>query len=200
MKCRLPGPQLPATAVRVPVNEASPWAAKAPASSWRTHPLDRAFGNVVRDQVESITNDAVTMLDARALQRLNDDLCGLLAHGVTPCCGPFRPQHARYREVGLAGDCEDLYATAPTTIKWGAVASPLYFSAGCRLCGGDTSALELTRCLGAGLKAGEDLPGALVNRRCGSVRRAIQSRADVPIGLWRARLQQQELGQIRCGL
>jgi hypothetical protein len=45
-----------------------------------TYPLDRALGNMVRDQVESITNDTVTMLDARALQRLHDDICDLLAH------------------------------------------------------------------------------------------------------------------------
>src|SRR6202166_5423389 len=42
-----------------------------------THPFDPAFGNAVRDQDESITNDAVTMLDARALQRFNDDICNL---------------------------------------------------------------------------------------------------------------------------
>ncbi len=47
-------------------------------------PLDRALGKVVRDQIEGITHDAVTMLDARALQRLNDDLCDLLAHGSEP--------------------------------------------------------------------------------------------------------------------
>src|ERR1700684_3618055 len=47
-------------------------------------PLDPAFGNVVRDHVESITDNAVTMLHARALQRLNDDLCDLLAHGSEP--------------------------------------------------------------------------------------------------------------------
>ena len=72
MKCRLPGPQLPATAVRLPVNKASPWAAKAPAY---THPLDLALGEAVRDPIESITHDAVTVPDARALQRLNDDIC-----------------------------------------------------------------------------------------------------------------------------
>lgn len=49
-----------------------------------THPLDPAFGNVVRDHVESITHDAVAMLDARAFQRLNDDLCDLLAHSGKP--------------------------------------------------------------------------------------------------------------------
>src|ERR1700678_1294204 len=77
MKCRLPGPQLPATAVRLPVNKASPWAAKAPAPRLfvaHTHPLDRAFGNAVRDPVESITHDAVTMPDARAPQRFDDDI------------------------------------------------------------------------------------------------------------------------------
>ena len=35
MKCRLPGPQLPAQAVRSPLISASAPAAKAPASSWR---------------------------------------------------------------------------------------------------------------------------------------------------------------------
>src|SRR6202035_3310924 len=49
-----------------------------------THPLDSAFGNAVRDQVESITNDAVTMPDTCALQRLNDDLRDLLAHVIGP--------------------------------------------------------------------------------------------------------------------
>jgi hypothetical protein len=47
-----------------------------------THPLNRAFRNALRDPVESITHDAVAMLDARALQRLNDDICDLLAHGT----------------------------------------------------------------------------------------------------------------------
>src|ERR1700741_3658861 len=42
MKCRLPGPQVPAQAVRSPVSCASAPAAKAPASSWRiwTHSID----------------------------------------------------------------------------------------------------------------------------------------------------------------
>src|ERR1700679_2326586 len=49
-----------------------------------THPLDRAFGKAVRDPVESITHDAVTMPDARAPQRFDDDICDLLGHGNEP--------------------------------------------------------------------------------------------------------------------
>jgi hypothetical protein len=49
-----------------------------------THPdpLDRALGNAVRDPVERITHDAIAVFDARALQRLNDDIGDLLAHRV----------------------------------------------------------------------------------------------------------------------
>src|SRR5580692_4383357 len=49
-----------------------------------SHPLDRAFGDAVCDPVEGIAYDAVTMLDARALQRFDDDICDLLAHGNEP--------------------------------------------------------------------------------------------------------------------
>jgi hypothetical protein len=35
--------------------------------------------------IESIAHDAVTMPDARTLQRLNDDIRDFFAHGIRPC-------------------------------------------------------------------------------------------------------------------
>jgi hypothetical protein len=49
-----------------------------------TSPLDAALRERTRDQIEGIAHDAVTMLDACARQRLNDDICDLLAHGSEP--------------------------------------------------------------------------------------------------------------------
>ena len=47
-----------------------------------TDPLDAAFGNAMRDPVKSVAHDAVTMLDARALQSFNDDVRDQLAHDI----------------------------------------------------------------------------------------------------------------------
>jgi hypothetical protein len=76
-------------------------------------PLDAASRERARDMIEGITYDTVTMLDARALQRLNDDICNLLAHGIGPLLAS-RPQHGPGRGAGLVGECEDLYAVAQT--------------------------------------------------------------------------------------
>jgi hypothetical protein len=54
------------------------------ASAFFTHPPDLTFGDMVGDHVEGITNNAVTMLDTRALQSPDDNLCDLLAHGSEP--------------------------------------------------------------------------------------------------------------------
>src|SRR5882724_2697057 len=83
MKCRLPGPQLPATAVRRSATCASACAANAPASSCLidTHSISLFFERA-GNQVERVAHHAVTMLDACILQGFNDDVRNQLAHCI----------------------------------------------------------------------------------------------------------------------
>src|ERR1700687_403096 len=78
MKCRLPGPQLPATAVRRSATCASARAASLFVS--HQHPLDFAFFERAGDQVERVAHHAVTMLDACILQSFNNDVRNQSAH------------------------------------------------------------------------------------------------------------------------
>ena len=137
-----------------------------------THPLDPAFRNVVRDHVEGITHDAVTMLDARALQRLNNDLRDLLAHG-SKSLWYLGPQHAPGCGIGLVGECEDLYAVAQADIVRPSRASALADG------------------LDTGLEPIEDFPGSLVNGEYGSRWHPIKRRAEICVSLRRASLFQQ---------
>ena len=63
-------------------------------------PLDAAFRERAGDMIERVAHDAVTMLDAGTLQRLDDDFCDLLAHGTGPLFA-FMPQYGPGREIGL---------------------------------------------------------------------------------------------------
>jgi hypothetical protein len=134
-----------------------------------THPLDPAFGNVVRDQVESITHDAVTMFDAGALQRLNDDLCDLLAHGNKPLWYVGRNMRPAVGS-GLKGNARIcLRLRRQRTIVEG-------------VCLDDS--------LGAGLEPIEDLQGALASGGYNASRHSIKSRAEMSVGFWQAILFQ----------
>jgi hypothetical protein len=53
------------------------------------------------------------MLYARVLQRFNDDICDLHAHGMGPSLA-FTPHYGAGRTIELVGVCEDLYAIAET--------------------------------------------------------------------------------------
>ena len=84
MKWRLPGPQLPAQAVRRPVSSASAEAAKAPASScrmWTQSISLRSMAWAIR--FKRVADDPVARPDAGSLQRFDQQIGHSFTHDWT---------------------------------------------------------------------------------------------------------------------
>src|ERR1700731_2593483 len=77
IRCRLPGPQLPAQTASSPVRCTSAPAAKAATSSCLTctHSIFALAAQRVRQTVQAIANDAVNPLDADRRERLGELVC-----------------------------------------------------------------------------------------------------------------------------
>src|SRR5271156_546012 len=82
------------------------------------------------------------------------------------------PQHAPGREIGLVGECEDLYAVAQADLR-------------------SSQSPALADGLDTGLQPIEDFPGSLVNGEYGSRWHSIQRHAEIRVRFRRARLFQQ---------
>src|SRR4029077_7490002 len=76
------------------------------------HPFDFASFERASDQIKRVAYDTVTMLDTRILQRVNDNVCYFLAHGIKDRCNSL---HAPCRGFKLVWNHEYLYAAAQAT-------------------------------------------------------------------------------------
>ena len=109
MRCRLPGPQLPAQTASSPVRCASAPAAKAPTSSCRTwiHSILPCRRMDVGQAIEAIADDSVDPFDARGGEGLRELIGYRLCHGYSPSC-----DRARALAATRSGNDKDRLATA----------------------------------------------------------------------------------------